>query len=58
MKYTLYILGLLSILSSLALAEDGYYYSDNRQISLTPIPDKIVIGFADPGCRFEIQFNH
>jgi len=30
-------------------AEDNYYYSDNRQISLTPDSQKIVIGFVEEG---------
>ena len=32
-----------------ATGEDNYYYSDGRQISLTPSSEKLVIGFTEDG---------
>jgi hypothetical protein len=45
LRFLLIIL-LLVAASAAAGAEDKYYYSDGRQIQLTPIDNKVVIGFA------------
>ncbi|GEM_PF-5900422 len=46
MKRTLGFTAAIICFGIMSSADDGYYYSDGRQIELSFKPDKIVIAFA------------